>query len=158
MTDSPDPFVDDRNGVPDDALLYRRVSWGSIGGRCPPGQLAELSGNCFRDYPDAQARALGYPGPCMSVGVGTVLQARGLQPEAMLVGHAGYGLAVVRAGDLRRLCRFDGTACEQGVMLSPTDEEPWHGVVFDKSGSARSKAVAVAVQRKAEWHVPLIGG
>ncbi len=158
MTDHLDPFVDDREGIPDDTLLYRRINWNYVGGmdRYPPGETPELSGNCFRDYPEDKARDLGYAGRCMSVGVGTIIQSKGLLPEVMLEGYEGYGLAVVRAGDLRTLHRFNGTACPQGVMPRPTPSEPWHAVVFDTLGPRRPDAVCEAIADVAEWHVPLV--
>src|SRR6266498_2009226 len=40
-------------------------------------------------------------------------------------------LACVLAGDLRKLAKGDGKLCPQGLMPAATDDEPWHGVVFD---------------------------
>jgi hypothetical protein len=93
----------------------------------------------------------------MSVGVSTVLAEEGLSPEKMLEGYPGYGLAYFSAGDVRRLTKADGTTpCPQGVMLAPTEAEPWHGVVFDLSGTRRGKAAKNAIARIATWLVPLI--
>lgn len=151
-------FADDPQGVPDDAFVYRRVDWDRIGGRaaCPPGEVARLSGNAFADYPDERARAMGYPGACMSVGIALVLQARGLGSEQMIENYEGYGVARIRVGDLRRLTRSTGEPCPQGVMAWPTSSEPWHGIVFEPGGGARKRAVKDAIARIAAWEIPLV--
>lgn len=150
-------FRDDLEAVPDDALLYRRVDWDKVGGRqrTAPGEIPDLNANCFTDYPEARARELGYPGPCMSVGVSVVLAVKGYSPEDLLKGYEGYGLARVTAGDLRRLQRLDGTPCPQGIMLVPTEVEPWHGVVFDQVRRPRQKPVSKAIARVGAWEIPL---
>jgi hypothetical protein len=152
-------FIDDLDGIPDDTLLYRRIAWDMIGGRArvAPGEIAQLSGNCFRDYSEEKAQAMGYPGPCMSFAVGTVLAERRIAPEALLEQYPGYGLAVVEAGALRELTTGSGLSCPQGIMLAPTELEPWHGVVFDKTQRLRSDKACKAIKTAAEWHVPLVG-
>jgi hypothetical protein len=152
-------FEDDLVGVPDEAVLYRRVDWDKIGGKAkyPPGEIGKINSNCFTDYPAEKATDLGYPGPCMSVGVSTVLQDYEHEPSKMLEGFSDYGLACVTAGDLRKLTRGDGEPRPQGIMLSPTDDEPWHGVVFDLIDLQRSNATRKAVARIAAWEIALIG-
>jgi hypothetical protein len=152
------PDDDDRNAIPDDAILYRRVDWDRIGGReaCPSGQEAKLNTNCFSDYPEVKAIELGYAGACMSVGADLYLIHNGKKPADMLDGYEGYGLAKVSAGSLRGLCKADGTPCPQGIKWSPTEAEPWHCVVFDLSGK-RTSAVQKAIVRVALWEIPLIG-
>jgi hypothetical protein len=151
-------FADDQVGVPDEALLYRRVDWDKIGGRsrCPVGETGKINGNCFTDYPLDRATAMGYPGPCMSVGVDVVLKEHGQKAAKLLEKCEGYGLACVTAGDLRRLTRPDGSPCPQGVMLSPTEVEPWHGVVFDITDGQRKTSVCKAIARIAKWAIPLV--
>lgn len=150
-------FVDDVEGVPDDAVLYRRVDWDKVGGRdrCLPGAQASLTANCFRDYPDDRAVAMGYPGPCMSVAAGNLLPAEG--PSVLLAGYPAYGLAAVTAGALRQLTRASGDPCPQGVMLAPTASEPWHAVVFDLTTDKRSDGVCKAIAAAARWELPLMG-
>ncbi len=151
-------FVDDLDQLPPDAILYRRVSWGVIGGerKCAPGAPASLSSNVFADYPEVKAREMRYPGPCMSVALSTVLADRGLGPAAVLVRYPGYGLTRLRAWDLRDLRKADGTPCPQGLMLAPTPEEPWHCVVYDPIERPRKGAVQKAILRVATWEVPLV--
>ena len=153
-----DDFEDDVVGVPNEAILYRRVDWDRVGGRdrCPQGASPKLNGNCFTDYALEKAVELGYPGPCMSVGVSTVLGARNCGPERMLERFPGNGLAEVRAGDLRTLKRPDGAPCPQGIMLAATDDEPWHGVVFDLAVGLKSAATKNAIARLATWTIPLV--
>jgi hypothetical protein len=151
-------LADDPVGVPDDATLYRRVDWDRIGGRAKygAGEVGRLNPNAFTDYDAVRAAGYGYAGPCMSVGTSTVLDALGKRPSVLLEGFPDYGLARVRAGDLRRLVRLDGTACPQGIMLAPTQAEPWHAVIFDLAGGKRTNAVAKAIVRIAEWEIELI--
>jgi hypothetical protein len=151
-------FADDEITVPDGVILYRRVDWDKIGGRtkCPSGATGTLNANCFTDYPLDRALALGYPDSCMSVGLGNVLQELGLPPEKMLEGYEGMGLAEINASDLRKLSRFDGTPCPQGLMACPTDTEPWHGIVFDMTIRPRKKAICKMIAQLARWTVPLV--
>ena len=151
-------FVDS-GSIADDVLLYRRVDWDKVGGpnKTPHGREARLNSNCFTDYPAAKAMELGFPGPCMSVGLSTVLDELGLEPSAMLSGYPDYGLAVVRAGDLRALKKGNGEDGPQGIMRSPTDAEPWHCIVFDVIERPRKEACKKAIARTATWCIPLIG-
>jgi hypothetical protein len=151
-------FHDDVDSIPDETLLYRRVDWDKIGGRekSPIGVPASINGNCFRDYPEPRARDMGLPGACMSVGAGNLMDQHGKQPRVMLAEYDGYGLALVRAGDLRKLQRADGTPCPQGVMLCPTPDEPWHSVVFDVANQPRPNPVCKQIARAASWEIPLI--
>lgn len=68
-----------------------------------------------------------------------------------------YGVAAVRAGDLRSLSRKNGEPCPHGVMADPTPEEPWHGVTFKTSGKPRIKGEREAIADRAFWVIPLIG-
>lgn len=150
-------FADDTEGIPDDAILYRRVVWNLIGGRqkCPPGAVASLNGNCFADWSAEKAIEEGFPGPCMSVGLSTVLEELRFTPEKMLENYPDYGLAFVTAAELRKLAKADGTPCPQGIMTAATDAEPWHGVVFDLAGGRRAGSAKNAIAKAAQWKVPL---
>lgn len=88
----------------------------------------------------------------MSVGVSTLL---GEDPELMLEGHPDMGLVSVAAGELRNLKKGDKTPCPQGIMLYPTQDEPWHAVVFDVNEHKRSAGAAKAIARVAAVVVPL---
>ena len=153
-----DSFRDDLALVPDEVLVYRRVAWDRIGGRenCAIGKTANLNANCFSDYPEDRAQEMGYPGRCMSVGVGTVLKENGFGPEKMLEDFPDQGLAVILASDLRKLERPNGDPCPQGLMLAPTSEEPWHGIVFDRTIGFKNKPTQKAILRISRWAVPLV--
>jgi len=151
-------LVDDLVGIPDDTVVYRRVDWDRVGGisRCLVGGTPSLNGNCFADYPVSKAREYGLADACTSVAVGAALNASGIHTSSLLDQYPGYGLARLRVAELRVLKRGNGTACPQGIMLFPTDDEPWHGVVFDITDRPRKGAVQKAIARIAEWEVPLV--
>jgi hypothetical protein len=156
MDREPRQLIDDRDNIPDSTPIYRRVSWELVGGRarCAQGETAALSKNAFRDWPADWALRAGYARPCMSVAIGTVLA----DPREMLGDRRGFGVVVLTAGELRNLTRRDGTTPEpQGVMLSPTETEPWHGVVFcldcDKQ---RGNPACAAISDLARWVIPLV--
>lgn len=152
-------LIDDPSRVPDDVILYRRVRWDQIGGRerWPIGQEAHLSGNAFSDYSAERAHLHGFRGPCMSVGISSVLENLGLGPEAMLTANAeDFGVAGIEAGHLRALTRKNGDPCPHGVMAAPTTKEPWHGVVFCGSGRQRNSAEKQAIADRAFWVIPLV--
>ena len=147
-------LVDDPQAVPDNVVLYRRTTWDKIGGR-PTSEGIEsskISANFFTDAPASEAARYGLARLCMSVGVSTVL---GNRPERMLEGYPGMGLVSAKAGALRSLTKGDGTPCPQGIMLYPTEEEPWHAVVFDLTEDKRSAGAAKAIARLAAVVVPL---
>ena len=155
----PQYFRDDLE-IDDHVVVYRRAHWDKIGGRAraTPGVEAKISPNFFSDYPEDAARKLGYEGPCMSVGLGSVLEELGLDPSVMLAGYDDreYGLTRTRVGDLRQLKRASGESCPQGIMASPTKAEPWHGVVFDLNYRPRKDPVRKAIARVSTWQIPLI--
>lgn len=151
-------LVDDREAIPDDVVLYRRVDWDKIGGKgkYAPGEVGRLNKNCFTDQGAEVAAEHGLPGPCMSVAAGNHLP-DDYPPERLLDSWPGYGLASFTARDVRNLSRADGSPCPQGVMLAPTEAEPWHAVVFDLADpdAKRSGGACRAIAERAEWVVPL---
>jgi hypothetical protein len=149
----------DDDKVADSDLVYRRASWTKIGGRSktPTGQVAKISANFFSDYPEAVAKEHGYDGPCMSIGLHSVLVSCGFEPSAMLEKFPEFGLLVASVGDLRRLKKHDGESCPQGVLASRTDEEPWHGVVFDMADRPRRDPTRKAIAKVFSWEIPLVG-
>ena len=154
----PTLLIDDPNLLPE-ATVYRRVGWNHVGGvdRFEPGEKPSLSSNMFKDYPAARAEEYGFAGPCMSVGLGYLIEEHGKTPAEAMLGnpHQGYGLVACTVGDLRALQRLNGDACPQGIMPAPTDHEPWHAVVFDVTGK-RAESVSAAIAKIACWIVPLI--
>lgn len=150
-------FVDQAEILNDD-VVYRRVSWQHLGGkeRNEIGAVVALSPNVFRDQSVEEAQRRGLPGPCMSVGLRSILLANQKGPNYLLEGFPDYGLAEVQVGELRRLRKADGSSVAQGLMLNPTVEEPWHVVVFDRTTGKKSAAVSKAITRVATWAVPLV--
>ena len=151
-------LLDDPN-VADTEILYRRASWEKIGGRgkTEPGQIAKIHHNFFSDYPKEAAERLGYSGPCMSVGLHSVIEQSGHRPEKMLENFPEFGLLMITVGELRRLKRASGEPCPQGILASATLAEPWHGVVFDLESPPRRDPAKKAIAMAADWLVPLIG-
>lgn len=137
-------FVDDTTIGPD-VLLYRRITpqwidWDNLDAQGRP----RIKSAAFQDYPAQKALAMGYPGPCMSVGLEPVLREHGHEAVKMLDEHPGYGLAALIVGKLRE-------TGEQGVMPRPEPAEPWHGVVFSTIGDKRTGAMKKLRQGVADW-------
>src|SRR5258708_2074917 len=95
-------FVND-DTIPGAALLYRRIpskwiDWDTVDAEGHP----RITRGAFQDYTDAKARSMRYPGPCMSVGLGPVLEQHGRDPSFLLDGWGSdYGIASVRVAVLR---------------------------------------------------------
>jgi hypothetical protein len=105
----------------------------------------------FQDYPAQKAiEEYGLPGACMSVGLESVLTENDLDPAAMIKGYEGYGVAAFNAGAARNLVGLKGEDWRQGVMPNPTDEEPWHAVVFRMEGS-KTRGIQNALAQISEW-------
>ena len=152
-----DAFVDDATTIPDDAVVFRRIhpdfiDWSVIDDLGRP----RLTSQGFQDYPADMARAeFGLPGACMSVGVEAVLVSHGHGPSKMLEDYDDrYGVARLRAGDLRTLTRDDGATIAQGVMPNPTPAEPWHSVVFSQHAEKKNKTVQKKICQVAVWEIP----
>ena len=79
-------------------------------------------------------------GSPMSVSLLDELKARGLGPEAVLLGYP--ALISITAGLARN--------CAQGVAREPTRDDPAHAVVFgEKTGSIKRKFA-----KQAKWVIP----
>lgn len=147
-------FVDDRDTVPDTVRLFRRITpkfinWEAV----PDGAVPPVPSQGFQDYPAQKAiEEYGLPGACMSVGVESVLTGNDLDPAAMIKGYEGYGVAVFSAGAARNLAGPKGEDWRQGIMPDPTDEEPWHAVVFRIEGN-KTRGIQNALAQLSEWIV-----
>ena len=74
------------------------------------------------------------------------MQALGVEPLQLLAGfREAYGLVAITAGEAR--------AVYQGVMLRPTDGEPWHAIVFDKTTRRPAAQRYLAIAASARWIV-----
>lgn len=145
VSNQPSPYQDNAD-IPDGDEVFRRVSpewidWDAIDPEGRPG----VTSQAFQDQTEAAAERLGAPAPGMSVGVASILIARGHSHERMLdeVDPETYGLVGVFAGTLRAL--------GQGIHPWPTDSEPWHAIVFDLHRPRRSKTTRAAIRDAARW-------
>jgi hypothetical protein len=141
-------FRDDPE-ILDDDVLYRRISdmwidWSTLDDLDRP----RIRRAAFQDFSKAEANRRGLPRACMSVAVRSVLSEHGQDPIDLLQGWGeAYGLASISVREVR--------AREQGAMMSPTPEEPWHGVVFSKVGPKRTGAMEKGLAGVAQWvHIP----
>lgn len=150
--------------ISDDDIVYRRARWVMLGGAdsqkdgvdlYPVGSIAPISKNFFNDYPLQAAQDLGFEGPCMSVGLRSVLLDSDVEPNEMLVEYPEDGLLRLSVGELRNLATASGKPTPQGVMLAPTPKDPWHTVVFNLPAPPRSKQAKVAMAELSEWEIPL---
>lgn len=145
-----DPAFVDQDDISDDELLYRRIppqwiDWETLDDEGRPRMMRAA----FQDYKTEKAREMGLPGPCMSIGLHSILIAHRGEPLDLLERWGmHYGIASLPAGAVRA----NG---DQGVMRWPTPEEPWHGVVFTKVGSKRTGGMENTLARAASWvYVP----
>ncbi len=138
-------YSDDHAAAPDDAALYRRinpdwVNWDELDTHGRP----TVTSQAFQDCTAETVARLRIPAPGMSIGIALVLEALGFGPERMLEAVDGrYGLVALEAAAIRRL--------EQGIQGWPTETEPWHGIVFQRTGTRRSKATRAAMADMATW-------
>jgi len=117
----------------------------------PDGVIPSMPSQGFQDYPAQKAiEEYGLPGACMSVGLESVLAENELDHTAMLKGYEGYGVAAFSAGAARNLAGPKGEDWRQGIMPDPTDEEPWHAVVFRLEGS-KTRGIQNALAQISEW-------
>lgn len=124
-------YPDDGDILDDDQMLRRVppihfVPNENVGGVRP-------SSAAFEDDSD---------GSPMSMYRRTVIDATGGNVERVMVGHIGYGLAGLRAGDLR--------ARDQTVHSDPLEGEPAHAVVCGRKTNGNRKFF----YRQSVWVIP----
>src|SRR6202158_1955013 len=102
-----------------------------------------MKGWALQDWTPKMSAKLNLPGPAMSVGLKTVLDASGHDASRMIEGRAGYAVAGLTAAKAR--------AIEQGIVGNPTDEEPWHALVFCLHRKAKNDAMEEALAEAAFW-------
>jgi hypothetical protein len=139
------PYVDDPDGIPDDAVLYRRIKlpdWVDWSVRNEANQ-PRIKGWAFQDWRPKMAAEKNLPGPAMSAGLKSILEAHGYDASRMIDGLPGYAVAGLTAAKAR--------AIEQGITGNPTDEEPWHTLVFCLHRKAKNDAMEVALAEAAFW-------
>lgn len=145
------PLVDDPQ-ISDDDVVFRLVRPDTIDFGPPP--LARS--HAFQQRSPESAAEYGLGGACFSVALRSVWESEGGSVADLLAKFdESWGIVALPVGGVRNLCRVTGAAQPQGVMLDPTDE-PWHAVVWDLSGTKRSKPAEKALtQLVIEWvHLP----
>lgn len=151
-------FVDDVDGIPDGAVLYRHVSSKNLApGKVDVNGLPMIGSQAFQDRPEDVARQMGYAGPCLSVGVAALLEGVG-GPQRLLAGLEArpgelHGVVALLAGEVRRLCGVDGSELAQGIMLGPGGF-PGHAVIFSMVGGKKTGGMQKALARLARWEIP----
>jgi hypothetical protein len=144
---------DDIVVIPDSARLFRRivpkfVKWVGVSDQDKP----PVPSQGFQDYPADIAREnFGLPGSCMSVALAEVLSKHGFDASKVIEDFPGYGIATFTAGAMRTLSGPAGVDWTQGVMLNPTDAEPWHAVVFCNNGGRKTNGIQTAIRVVASW-------
>lgn len=92
--------------------------------------------------------------PCASVAVASLLIKHGSSIDAWLSRFfkTTYGVVETTVGQVRSATSSVGALVPQGVMLHPTSDQPWHGVVWTKQGPKRSKGEMRALVAVSTWH------
>ena len=117
--------------VPNEAQLLRRIPpWHFI--KDENGQIRPSSA-AFDNHPN---------GSPMSVILADILAQTGRDPEAALVGHEEFALALITAGLARE--------CGQGIAREPLPDEPAHAVVFGE----KPKRVQRKLAKESRWIIP----
>jgi hypothetical protein len=75
----------------------------------------------------------------MSVALGVVLEEMHLGPDAVIEAYPQVGLVRLRVIDIRSL--------GLGVVVEPTDAEPWHGAVYGK----KTQGIRNQLVQASEW-------
>lgn len=113
---------------------------------------SDLTSNAFQDQSEDVAARWGLGGPCASVAVVRIWRDAGGSVRDLLdLFDEGSRLAAFTVGDLRSLRTPGGDPIPHGVMLDPRDGQPWHAVIFDLGGRARSKGGKRALSKIAGW-------
>jgi hypothetical protein len=149
-----DAFYDDAAGIPDDAVLYRRirpgiVTWPALDSEDEPS----IPRQGLQDYPDVLAREkFELPGACMSVAREKVLSDYGYAPKKLIEEYPTYGVISMTAGAVRQLGSAPpGIDWRQGVMPDPRPpDEPWHAVVYWPGGK-KTRGIETALAKVSKW-------
>jgi hypothetical protein len=146
-------FHDDIEKIVNNAVLLRRivpkfVQWSGLDSNGKPA----VPGQGFQDYPEQVAiEEYNLPGACMSVAVEYILTEHGFNAAKVIEAFPGYGVASITAGAMRSLQGSPGVDWTQGVMWNPTDDEPWHAVVYCNKGGKKTGGMQSAIRATASW-------
>jgi hypothetical protein len=148
-------FFDDP-AIADADVLYRAVSpfliddWDSFS-----GQDEDIPSRAWQDQKEEEAAKWGLM-PCASVAVARILRDHNCDIVSWLENFFSleHGVVETTAGEVRQAISLRNDHVPQGVMLHPTAKQPWHAVVWSKSGSKRNKTEMKALRLKSHWVRP----
>lgn len=146
-------FIDEPSLLGDE-VLYRAVDPGYIDNwSSAPANLPGIPSRAWQDQKEEVAAGWGLR-PCASVAVASLLTTHGSNVETWLEAffRPSYGVIETTVGEMRSAKSMQGILVPQGVMLHPTDEQPWHAVVWSLKGSKRSKGEMKALVFASRWH------
>ncbi len=138
-----EPYEDEPEAIPDDAVLLRRVSPAYI--EVSDDGTLVFRGGAFQDASEEWAWEHGYPAPAMSVHLLSVLESEGKDPSLLLEGFPRFGLVRLRSGDLREH--------GMGIQRRPTEDDPSHAVVFAIGRPKRSGGQQKRTRDAAAWEI-----
>jgi len=152
-------FIDDPE-VADDDVLLRAVSPELIDDtESFLGRDDEIPSRAWQDQKEDEAAKWGLR-PCASVAVARLLSDHECPVDMWLekVFRLTYGIIQTTAGDVRRAESPQGHAVPQGVMLYPTQDQPWHAVVWSRRGAKRNKTEMKGLLLRSHWvRLPTFG-
>lgn len=145
------PLIDDPQGILDSDSVLRVVQPGDVTGEV-------IQSSAFQDYSADVAAEYGLGGPCASVNLRSIWEARSADIEVLLADfHPGSGIAEIPVSAMRGLTDTTGVAVPHGVMLDPRPDRPWHAVMFSTDGRRRTKGMKRALVGGATWfHTPSV--
>jgi hypothetical protein len=132
------PYNDDAT-IEEEELLYRRIK---LPDWVRPNELdsdgrPRIRSVAFQDFTEALA---------FKWGLASVLAAHGRDASALIEHRVGYGVAGLRASDVRQF--------QQGIQRHPTDNEPWHAIVFCLHRKSKNEPIKDRLAEKAVWILP----
>lgn len=152
MSDVFREFLDDAS-IADSDVLYRAVPPVLIDG-CSSfsGRDDEIPSRTWQDQKEDEAAKWGLM-PCASVAVARLLIDHGCEMQSWLAKFfsSDHGVVETTAGEARQATSSTSQSVPQGVMLHPTDEQPWHAVIWSKRGVKRNKTEMKALVLTSRW-------
>src|SRR5712691_2924389 len=96
------PFTDQPDVIPGEQRLYRLIhpDWVDWEANAPDGSGPRIKRVAFQDYRADEALSHGYAAPCLSVALGSILQAHNVDPVTLPTVYGlpeGYGVAWITA-------------------------------------------------------------
>jgi hypothetical protein len=105
--------------------------------------MPRITSQAFQDYNEEMAKRSGCPAPGLSVCIASLLEEQANPPEFLLEQFKGYGLASILGKQVRSL--------DQGIVHWPTDNEPWHAMIFSMVARIKSQGMRSGLAERAAW-------